>query len=115
MRRHRTWRECTTPKKRQIRVPEQLEALATGRLVSASRDSSVMIWNVETLKAEAVLPHDNQVWSLEVSQDPWEASCMVELPHGRLAVAVGDAAIEIWKLLILKLRHFARRRRARRI
>src|SRR4029077_4540985 len=56
-------------------VPEQLEPLPGGRLVSASRDSTVTVWNLSTLQIEATLDHENQVWGV------------IALPEERLVTA----------------------------
>jgi WD40 repeat protein len=67
-------------------VVEQLELLPDGRLASASRDSTVKIWNLSTLKAEMTLDHGSQVWGV------------VALPGERLVTADRNGKVRIWNL-----------------
>ena len=72
-------------------VPEQLEPLPGGRLVSASRDSTVTVWNLSTLQIEATLDHENQVWGV------------IALPEERLVTAESDGKVRIWDLRTKKV------------
>jgi WD40 repeat protein len=73
-----------------------LVVLPDGRLVSASGDKTIRVWNVEQSRAEMTLTgHDGAVWALALLAD------------GRLASGSGGDSLDLWKNLDRPERHSA--------
>jgi hypothetical protein len=81
-------KETVAPARR-YKWAQLLSVLEDGRLAILDSNGDIMLWHPTTRKGDVVL---------NVEDEEWAISTLIQLPDGRLAMGTGSGPIKLWKL-----------------